>query len=85
MQVCDEKGVQIVMAAMQRHSDSAKVVASTCGLLRQLAKSDGIKKLFVSLDGFDLMTATLEAHKQSAPVCTQVRPRALGGARAVRS
>lgn len=73
MQVCDHKGVQIVLAAMEERSTHAPTVASTCGLLRQLAKSDDVKKLFMRLDGLHVLRRALQTHKQSARVCTQVR------------
>jgi hypothetical protein len=48
------------------------MVAATCGMLRQLAKSDSVKTLLVSIDGLDVLKCILETHKQSEPVCTQV-------------
>ena len=61
------------MEAMQKHFQHAKTVASTCGMLRQLAKSDDVKTLLVSIDGLDAIANVLEHHKQSSQVCTQVR------------
>lgn len=72
MQVCDEDGVNKVLSAMDKHFEHADMVASTCGLLRQLAKSDTVKKLFVSIDGFTTLEKLLEAHRESSNVCTQV-------------
>jgi hypothetical protein len=60
------------MAALLQHSQDTPIVVSAFGLLRQLAKNDDIKKLFVSRDGFDAAEQILKAHKQSIKVCSQV-------------
>ena len=73
MQVCDANGVHTVLAAMDRHFEHADMVASTCGLLRQLAKSDSVKTLFVNIEGYKTLEKLLDAHKQSATVCMQAR------------
>ena len=70
--MCDEGGVSLIMQAMDKHFEHAPTVAVTCGLLRQLAKSDSVKKLFVNIDGFKILTKALEAHKSSIKVCMQV-------------
>ena len=60
------------MAVMDRHFEHASIVASACSLLRQLAKSDTVKKLFVSMDGFATLEKILDAHKASVNACSQV-------------
>eukprot|EP00892_Ulva_mutabilis_P010855 jgi/Ulvmu1/8141/UM040_0037.1 len=71
-QVCDARGVQTLVQAVDDHFGDESIVAAACGLLRHLAKSDTVKKLFVGIGGLQHATIVLEAHKQSPRVCTQV-------------
>lgn len=73
MQVCDARGVETLVRATDDHFGDEAIVATACGLLRHLAKSDTVKKLFVEIDGLKHASKVLEAHKQSVRVCTQVR------------
>jgi hypothetical protein len=72
MQVCDQGGIQLVVQSIDGHFDDATVVAAACGLLRQLAKSDSVKVLLTEIGGFDMIIRVLDAHRDSARVCTQV-------------
>lgn len=74
VQVCDARGVQTLVQAVDEHFGDEAIVAVSCGLLRHLAKSDTAKKLFVEIDGLKHSATVLEAHKQSPHVCTQVCP-----------
>ena len=74
VQVCDARGVQTLVQAVDDHFGDEAIVAVSCGLLRHLAKSDTAKKLFVEIDGLKHSATVLEAHKQSPRVCTQVCP-----------
>jgi hypothetical protein len=72
LQVCTAGGVKLAMSALLQHTEDAPIIVSACGLLRQLAKNDDIKKLFVSRDGYDAAEKILKGHKQSPKVCSQV-------------
>jgi hypothetical protein len=60
------------MSALLQNSEDERIGVSACALIRQLAKSDDIKKLFISMDGLDAVERILRLHKQSIKVCSQV-------------
>lgn len=66
--------VVTLVAAIRQHFQDKPVVATTCGVLRHLAKSDDIKKLLMGQDTLPVLTSVLDEHKGKAEVCTQVCP-----------
>lgn len=65
--------VVTLVAAIKKHFQDKPVVATACGLLRHLAKSDDIKKLLMGQDSLPVLTSVLDEHKGKAEVCAQVQ------------
>ena len=72
LQVNDGGIVITLVDAIRKHFQDKPVVATTCGLLRHLAKSDDIKKLLMGQDTLPVLTSVLDEHKGKAEVCAQV-------------
>jgi hypothetical protein len=72
VQVSDADGISVLRDAIHSHFQDAGVVASACGLLRHLAKSDVVKKWLSAATFLDDLERVLEEHKSNAKVCTQV-------------
>lgn len=73
LQVSDGGVVTTLVAAIKQYFQDKPVVATACGLLRHLAKSDDIKKMLMK-DSLPVFTSILDEHKGKPEVCAEVCP-----------